>query len=419
MSEGNLELRTRTVYNIFLCGKSGVGKTTLLANIAISDIQRGRGCCVVDCHGDLVQDLLAFVPEDRINDVIYFNLADPEYAIGFNPLSNVPAELHHIVASGIISIFRRLYSDSWGARLEHTLRFSLLTLLEHGDATLLDIQPLLTDPAFREKILDRITTPHILLFWKSEHEKGSVGFKVESVSAVINKFSAFVASTPLRHTFGQRTQNFSIQQVLDEGKILLVNLSKGVIGQDICYLVGSIIIATIQYASFSRATQAQTDRKQFSLIIDELHNYATNVFAEGLSECRKYGLGLVLASQYLDQLSDQIRAAIFGNIGTLIAFRVGVDDARYLVREFHPLFTETDFINLGRYQFYVKLCIDGITSQGFSAISLPRPSNNKYLNEEITKESRLKYAQKREKVDNYITERFQQIKSSQKRLLFD
>jgi len=403
----------------FILGKSGVGKSSLLQNIAVADIQRGRAACVIDCHGDLVEDLLNFIPEHRIADVIYFNACDPDYAIGFNPLANVQPDYHHLVASSIIATIKKVYGESsWGPRLEHTLRMTLLSLLQFGDATLLDIQPMLTDQVFRNKVLERVTSPHLLSFWRNEHEKGGAGFKMESAAAVINKFGIFAASAPLRHIFGQKKQSFTMQQVIDEGKILLVNIGKGVIGSDVSSLLGSILISSIQHAALFRATQPAISRKPYSLIVDELQNYATASFAQALSECRKYGLGLVAASQHLQQLTDEIRASIFGNVGTIISFRLGAEDSRYMLREFYPLFTEADFIHLARFAFYIKLCIDGETSHGFSAISLPMPTTRHRWRDHVIRSSRNAYTSKRTEIEQGMIRQFEAIRKPLQSSLF-
>ena len=357
--------------HIYCIGKSGVGKSTLLTNMAISDIQRGNGLCIIDPHGDLAQDLLNYIPKGRLGDVVYFNPKDLEYPIAFNPLKGINPNYHHLVASGLIATMKKIWSDSWGPRMEHILRFTLLTLLCCPDATLLDIQPLLTNIEFRTKALGYVTDIHIRSFWENEFERYTPSLRAEAISPILNKTGLFLASLPLRNTVGQKTRGFRIQEIMDKKKILICNLSKGELGEDASALLGSIIITSIQHAALFRSRQQESTRTPFYLYIDEMHSFVTLAFAGMLAEGRKYGLSLFLAHQYIEQLDERIRASIFGNVGTMIAFRVGATDAEYLAKEFFPVFSEEDLVNLPRYSMYLKLMIDGTTSQAFSAISIP------------------------------------------------
>jgi energy-coupling factor transporter ATP-binding protein EcfA2 len=355
--------------HIYVIGKSGTGKSTLLENMAISDIERGNGLCVIDPHGDIAEDILKHIPKGRLQDLIYFNATDEVNPTAFNPLKGIHPKYHHLVASGLVSTFKKIWIDSWGPRMEYILRFTLLTLLCVPDATLLDIQPLLTSKEECAKALSYVTDEHILAFWHNEFDKYSPTLRAEAISPILNKTGLFITSAPLRNIVDQKTSSFRLQQVLDTGKILIVNLSKGQIGEDASSLLGAMLINAIQLAALHRASQAEDTRRPFYLYIDECHSFVTLAFANILAEARKYGLSLFLAHQYIEQLDERVRAAIFGNVGTIIAFRVGATDAEYLAKEFYPVFTENDLVHLPRYAMYLKLMIDGTTSQPFSAAS--------------------------------------------------
>jgi len=358
--------------HIYCIGKTGVGKSTLLKNMALSDIERGNGVGIIDPHGDIAEDILKAIPTGRIKDVVYFDPSDLNHPIAFNPLHGIHPNYHHLVASGLVSTFRKVWSESWGPRLEYILRFTLLTLLWYPDATLLDIQPLLTDIRFRNDVLVYVRDEHVISFWRNEFEKYSPTLRNDAITPILNKTGLFISSLPLRNIVGQKTSSFRMQRILDEGKILIVNLSKGKIGEDACALLGSMLVTSIQLAAMHRATQEEHKRRPFYLYIDEMHSFITLAFADILAEARKYKLSLFIAHQYIHQLQEPVRKAIFGNVGTIISFRVGAEDAEYLAREFHPTFTEDDLINLPRYSMYLKLMIDGATSQPFSAIALKK-----------------------------------------------
>lgn len=357
--------------HMYITGKTGTGKSTLIENLAISDIRAGNGLALVDPHGDLAEDILNFVPKRRAEDVIYFNPSDLEYPIAFNPLENVPPDSRHVVVSGLLSVFRKIWPEFWGPRLEHILRHSILTLLERPGSTLLDVPRLLTDKEFRMGVLERVSHPQVKDFWLSEFEKYSVWLRSEAISPILNKIGQFLVSIPLRNIVGQKENTFNLRNAMDEGKILIVNLAKGKIGEDNCALLGAMMVTEIQLAALSRSELPEDKRKPFYLYVDEIHNFLTLSFADILSEARKYGLNLVLAHQYIEQLDERVRAAIFGNVGTIISFRVGAEDAKYLAREFSPVFNETDLTNLANFHIYLKLMIDGVTSEPFSAITLP------------------------------------------------
>jgi hypothetical protein len=388
--------------HMYIIGKTGTGKSTLIENMAISDIKNGYSVSLIDPHGDMAEEILDYVPKKRIKDVIYFNPGDLDYPIAFNPLEKVPKDFHHLVASGIVSTFKKIWSESWGPRLEHILRHSLLSLLEYPNSTLLDLPKLLTNNDFRKNVLTYITHPQVREFWLSEFEKYSAWLKSEAVSPILNKIGQFLISIPLRNIVGQKENTFDIRRVMDEGKILIVNLAKGKIGEDNCSLLGALIVTKIQLAALSRADLLEENRKPFYLYVDEIHNFITLSFADILSEARKYGLNLVLAHQYIEQLDERIRAAIFGNVGTIISFRIGAEDAKYLAQEFAPVFNEADLINLPNFHIYLKLMIDGVTSQPFSAITLKIREMNTSYKKEIIEFSRKQYTRPKSVVEQQM-----------------
>lgn len=388
--------------HMYIIGKTGTGKSTMIQNMVISDIKAGSGVALVDPHGDLAQDVLHFIPKRRVGDVVYFNPADLDYPIAFNPLERVHPDHYHLVASGLISVLKKVYFEFWGPRLEHILRHSILTLLEYPQSTLLDLPRLLTDKEFRKGILEKVTNQQVRDFWLFEFEKYSVWLRSEAISPILNKIGQFLTSIPIRNIIGQKENTFDLRKVMDEGKILIVNLAKGEIGEDSCALLGAMMVTKIQLAALSRAELLEKKRRPFYLYVDEIHNFLTLSFADILSEARKYGLNLILTHQYIEQLDDKIRAAIFGNVGTIVSFRVGAEDAKYLAREFDPIFDETDLVNLSNYHIYLKLMINGITSKAFSATTLPPPERKTSHKEEIIELSRERYSRLRKEVEKEI-----------------
>lgn len=352
--------------HIYCIGKTGMGKSTLLQKMALSDITKGKGCGIIEPHGDVAKYLLERIPEDRKNDLVYINPVD-ENVIAFNPLHAVHPNYHSLVASGLISTFKKIWADSWGPRMEYILRFSLLTLLQYPYATLLDIQPLLTDKHFKEKVLEYVKDDYIFDFWRKEFDTYTPSFRNEVISPILNKMGVFISSKPLRNMIGKQVSGFRMSQVMDEQKILIANLSKGELGEDASTIIGSILVTSIQLSALYRAKQTVDKRIPFYLYVDEAHSFLSLSFADILAESRKYGLSLFLAHQYIEQLQEEVRTAIFGNVGTLICFRVGSKDAGYLDEEFEPVFDRKDLINLPKFGIYLKLLIDGIMSNGFSA----------------------------------------------------
>jgi hypothetical protein len=377
--------------HMYVLGKTGTGKSTLLLNMAAWDAQAGNGLALIDPHGDLAAVLLDHVPRRRIKDVIYFNPADLEYPIGFNPLKSVPPDQRHLVASGLIAVLKKVWPEFWGPRLEHILRHSILTLLELPGSTLLDLHRLLTDKDFREAILKGVTHPQVRQFWFFEFEKYSAWLRSEAISPILNKIGQFLVSTPLRSIVGQKKSAFDMRKAMDEGQILVVNLAKGKIGEDNAMLLGSLLVTEIQLAALSRVDLPENKRRAFYLYVDEAHNFLTLTFADILSEARKYGLNLILSHQYIEQMDEKMRAAILGNVGTIIAFRVGIEDAKILAREFYPVFGESDLVSLPNYHIYLRLMIEGMPSTAFSATTLPPLARRRSHKTEIIRSSRMQY----------------------------
>lgn len=356
--------------HIYLIGKTGVGKSTLLETLIKHDLEAGHGLALIDPHGDLVARVLAAMPEKRQADLIYFNVPDTNNPMAFNPLQHVPINRRSLAASGMLSVFKRLWDDSWGPRLEHILRNALLALLDQPQATLADILRLLDDSKFRQQATAMIQSPQVRNFWVREYESYPSRFRAEAIAPVQNKVGAFLADPALNRILTQDKSSFRLRDIMDSGKILLVNLAKGVIGEDTASLLGSLIVARFGLAAMSRADTSEDQRRDFFLYLDEFHSFTTLSLAEMLSELRKYRLNLVLAHQYLAQLSLQMRDAVFGNVGTIISFRIGAVDAELIAQEFYPELSAADFTNLPNYHIYLKLMIDGVPSRPFSARSL-------------------------------------------------
>ncbi len=391
--------------HMYLIGKTGMGKSTVLENMIINDIMAGRGVALVDPHGDLAEKIMDYIPTNRINDVIYFNPADIDYPIAFNVVEQVDPHLRHLVASGLIGVFNKLWADSWGPRLEYILRNTILAILDYPGSTLLAVTRMLSDKNFRKKVIEKIKDPVVKSFWVNEFAGYAASFASEAVSPIQNKVGQFLSSSLIRNIVGQVKSSIDPREIMDQGKILILNLSKGRIGEDNSALLGAMMITKIQLAAMSRVELPEKERKDFYLYIDEFQNFATDSFANILSEARKYRLNLIMAHQYIEQLGETIEAAVFGNIGTLVVFRVGAADAEELVKEFLPVFTEEDLVNLPKYEFYIKLMIDGIASDPFSARGLsPLSEEEKTDNrEKVIKVSRERYAKQRAIVEDKIS----------------
>ncbi len=361
--------------HIYVVGKTGTGKTTLLRNMMIADIQSGKGVAVLDPHGEFADSLLDYVPEERVNDVIYFDPSDMANPIAFNPMEQVNPEFRHLVASGIMSVFKKIWVDAWSARMEYILNNTLLALLEFPDTTLLGVMRMFSDKEFRKRIVENLQDPVIKAFWRDEFANYGQRLEAEALAAIQNKVGQLVSNPLLRNILGQPRSTLNMREIMDQGKILVVNLSKGKLGEDNSALLGAMIITRFQLAAMSRVDMPERDRRDFFLYVDEFQNFATDSFANILSEARKYGLSLVLAHQYIGQLeagdNTRVRDAIFGNVGTIICFRVGASDAEFLEKEFMPQFLQNDLVNLDFACVYIRLMIDGMASQPFSANTLP------------------------------------------------
>lgn len=395
--------RTRHVYVI---GKTGMGKSTLLENMAVQDIKNGEGFAFIDPHGKTAELLLEYIPESRAQDVVYFAPFDMEYPISFNVLEKVDQDKRHLVVAGLMSTFKKIWQDAWSARMEYILTNTLLALLEFPGATLLGVNRMLSDKAYREQVLLHVKDPSVRSFWVDEFANYTERMAAEAVPAIQNKIGQFTANALIRNMIGQERSSFDIRALMDNRKILIINLSKGRIGESNANLLGGMLITKIYLAAMSRADVGDRILKtlpNFYLFVDEFQNFANESFADILSEARKYKLNLTVAHQYIEQMEEEVRAAVFGNVGTMVAFRVGAFDAEVLEKEFAPQFTAEDMVNLGFAQVYLKLMIDGISSQPFSAVTmepivLPQDS----AVDKVITASRAQFARSRASVEQLI-----------------
>lgn len=355
--------------HMYLIGKTGVGKSTLLETLIAHDLNSGHGVILLDPHGDLAEKILARVPDDRQEDLIYFNVPDTSHPLAFNPLQNVAEAKRPLAAGGLLAVFKSIWADSWGPRLEHLLRNALLALLDQPQSTLADVLRLLNDRDFRRSAMTQVRNPQVRNFWLGEYEKYPERLRGEAIAPVQNKVGAFLADPVLHKILIQSKSSFRLRDVMDRQKILLVNLAKGKLGEDSASLLGSLLVARIGLAGLSRGDIPEDERKDCFVYLDEFHSFTTLSLAQMLSELRKYRVGLVLAHQYLTQVDEQVRDAVLGNAGTMICFRVGPNDAEILAREFYPEFSMTDLTNLPNYHIYLKLMIDGVVSKPFSAVT--------------------------------------------------
>ena len=392
--------------HMYILGRTGMGKTTLLLNMLLNDIYGNEGVCFIDPHGDAVETLLDYIPSFRLKDVIYFNPADTDHPIALNVLSQAEPERKHILVSSLISIFRKLYAEYWQHRQEHILRNSVLALLEQPERkTLVDVYKLLSDWRYRKAIVEEVKDPIVKSFWQNEFPRLLFQYKGEALAPIQNKLGAFLTVPLVRNIVGREQSKIDFREVIDKGKVLLVNLAKGRIGEDVSSFLGSLIITKVQLAAMSRIDVPEKERRDFYLYVDEFQEFVASETFEGiLSEARKYRLCLVLAHQYIDQLDEELRKAIFGNIGTVIAFPVGPENGEFLEKEFSPEFRRHDLIAQDKYHIYLKLAIDGKQSQPFSALTLPpfvnfKPQGRK---EEIIMLSRATYSVAKEETEREI-----------------
>ena len=394
--------------HLAILGKTGMGKSTLLYNLLTTDIAAGRGVCLIDPHGDLAESLLSAVPRHRTNDVVLFDAGDREYPLAFNPLSCRDADRRPLVAAGVLSAFKKLYSDSWGPRLEHILRNALLALLEVPGTSLVSVLSLLSDAKFRQRITAMVSDPVVKAFWEREFASMHPKLQVEAIAPIQNKVGAFVSSPLLRNIVGQSVNRLDLRKVMDEGQVLIVNLSKGRIGEDASTLLGSLLVTSLQIAAMGRADIPEEQRREFHIYVDEFQNFATDSFATILSEARKYRLSLTLANQYLAQMNEQTESALFGNVGTLLAFQVGARDAEVIAEQLGGEVTPQDLMTLPRYQAYARLLIDGQPSRPFSMRTLaPQTTKNDHKRAEIIRRfSRQRYARPAATVESEIRRAF-------------
>lgn len=394
--------------HLYTIGKTGMGKSTMLENMAIQDIRNGEGIAFIDPHGKTADLLLDYIPEERIKDVIYFAPFDTDFPISFNVMEDVGEARRHLVVSGLMSTFEKIWADQWSARMAYILQNTLSALLEYPGATMLGINRMLIDKIYRGKIVENVKDASVKAFWIEEFAKYTERFAAEATPAIQNKVGQFVNNPLVRNIIGQPKSSFDMRKAMDEKKILIVNLSKGLVGENNANLIGSMLITKIYLSAMSRSDVSEAELKKlpnFYLYVDEFQSFANKSFADILSEARKYKLALNIAHQYIEQMEEEVRAAVFGNVGTMISFRVGSFDAEVLEKEFAPIFTAEDIVNLGAYQMYLKLMIDGVASQPFSATGMaPIPKPEISFRTEVLNESRSKYAEPKERVELAVKE---------------
>ncbi|MBM3210229.1 type IV secretory system conjugative DNA transfer family protein [Candidatus Saccharibacteria bacterium] len=390
--------------HVYIIGQTGAGKSGLLELFALSDVFHNQGYAIIDPHGDFAVNNMKFVPGSRIQDVVYFNPADTSFPLGFNPLEVTDPNQKSNISSEVIGVLKRMFGDSWGPRLEYILRYTILALLDRPSTTMLDITRMLTDKKFRKETLSYCKDTVVLQFWNIEFASWTDKFQAEAIAPVLNKVGAFTANPVIRNIIGQPTSTFNIRELMDSGKILIVNLSKGLIGEDNASILGSFLVTKIQLAAMSRSDIADVkDRRPFYLYVDEFQNFATDSFATILSEARKYGLNLTVANQYTAQMSDTVRDAVFGNVGTMISFRVSPDDATILAKQFEPNFESVDLLQMHNRNFVINMVINGEKSPAFSARTLELPPVQYDNSDLIIDNSRRRYSRSRADIEAEIS----------------
>lgn len=399
--------------HFYVVGKTGMGKTEMIKNMAIQDIRNGKGIGFVDPHGEASMELLEYVPKERIKDVIYFNPADLEWPIAFNIMEKVAAEHRHLVAGGLMGVFKKIWPDVWSARMEYILNNAILALLEVPGSTLLSINRLFSDVEWRQEVVEKLKDPVVKAFWVKEFARYTQKYEIEATAAIQNKIGQFVSAPLIRNIIGQSNSTIDMRKIMDGKKILIMNLSKGLAGEDNSRLLGALLITKLQLAAMSRVDMPEDQRNDFYLYVDEFQNFATEAFVNVLSEARKYRLALILANQYIAQLTEtssgghntKVRDAVFGNVGTIALFRVGAEDAEFLEKEFSPEFEAGDLVNLSKYNIYVKLMINGVASRPFSAQTLePETMPKESFKKEIIDFSRKNYSVCKETIEKNIAD---------------
>lgn len=392
--------------HVYVIGKTGMGKSTMLENMAVQDIQNGEGLAFIDPHGSTAEKLLDFIPEHRVKDVLYFAPHDMDHPVSFNIMEDVGPEKRHLVASGLMSVFKKVWVDVWSARMEYILQNTLLALLEYPGSTLIGVNRMLSDKEYRKKVVENVKDPGVKSFWVDEFANYNERYMQEAGDSIKNKIGQFTANPVIRNIIGQPKSSFDIRTIMDEKKILIMNLSKGLIGETNANLLGSMLTTRIYLAAMSRADlspQQMEEMPNFYFYVDEFQSFANATFANILSEARKYKLNLTIAHQYIEQMEEEVRNAVFGNVGTIVSFRVGPFDAEILETIFSPRFLATDIVNLGFAQIYLTLMIDGIGSQPFSAVTLPpiaAPSVS--CKEMVIAQSRTQFARTRAEVEEAV-----------------
>ncbi len=394
--------------HMYVIGKTGMGKSTLLENMAIQDIRNGEGLTFIDPHGGTADKLLEYIPESRIKDVVYFAPFDLDRPIAFNVMEDVGYDKRHLVVSGLMATFKKIWEDAWSARMEYILTNTLLALLEYPDATLLGVNRMYTDKGYRKKVIENVKDPVVKDFWTKEFANYGERYTQEATPAIQNKIGQFTGNPLIRNIIGQPKSSFDIREMMDTRKILIINLSKGLVGETNMRLLGSMLTTRIFLAAMSRAEFSQEklhSLPNFYLYVDEFQNFANETFAEILSEARKYNLNLIIAHQYIEQMEEEVRDAVFGNVGTTITFRVGPFDAETLETVFTPEFLAEDIVNLGLRQIYLSLMIDGIGSRPFSATTIPPiEAPARTFKQEVIEASRQQYGAQREEIESSVRE---------------
>ncbi len=398
--------RTDRGRHLYIIGQTGTGKSGMLELLTISDVYSPYGFAVIDPHGDYAQAILKRIPAERAADVVYFNPADTDFPMGFNPLEVYDSKLKTHTCSELIGVIKRIFENSWGPRLEYILRYSILALLDYPEATMLDITRILTEKKFRMDVLKHVVDPVVRNFWLIEFASWNEKFMTEAVAPILNKVGAFTANPLVRNIIGQPKSSFNVRQIMDERKILIVNLSRGLVGEDNAALLGALLVTKVQLAAMSRADISGEERTPFYLYVDEFQNFATDSFATILSEARKYGLSLTVANQYTAQMMPEVKDAVFGNVGSIISFRTSADDAHTMLKYFEPKFTDHDLVHMHNRHFAISMTISGEKVPAFSAISLNLPPFTYDYTPQIVAHSRSQYAQSRELTERYVAERY-------------
>jgi len=388
--------------HMYMLGKTGMGKTTLLENLVLSDIYAGHGVCYIDPHGDAAQKLLDYIPSHRINDVVYFNPGDVENPIGFNIFEVKDETQKHLIASGLMGVFKKIWPDVWSARMEYILMNTILALLDAPGSSLLGITRILVDDEYRKRVVSMIQDPVVKTFWVKEFASWQEKYRTEAIAPVQNKVGQFLSARIIRNMVAQVKSTIDMRDIMDSRKIFIVNLSKGLIGEENMRLLGGMIITKLQMTVMERVDMPEHERQDFYLYVDEFQNFANESFASILSEARKYRLNLTVAHQYIEQMDEVTRAAVFGNVGTMIMFRVGAADAEILEQEFMPVFTAEDLVNLRKFDIYLKLMINGAASEPFSATTLPPIGNPTGSAEKVIRVSRERYSRPRNTIEGKI-----------------